>query len=57
MNYFENYDPVFRRLGGGNPAEKVTETPQSMVEDKTFKVEIVSTSNTVGVKDESQAEK
>ena len=55
MNYFENYDPVFRRLGGGNPAEKVTETPQSMEEDKTSKVEIVSTSNTVGAKEKPQA--
>ena len=35
INNFENYDPVTRRLRGGNHAERVTEPSQNMVEDKT----------------------
>ena len=56
IDNFENYDPVARRLRGGNPAEKVTEPPQSMVEDKTSKVEMVSTSNIVVAKEKPQCE-
>ena len=56
IDNFENYDPVACRLRGGNPAEKVTEPPQSMVEDKTSKVEMVSTSNIVVAKEKPQCE-